>query len=214
MKKKMVFLAVAVALMAAGCGKTASVKPEGDKQSNNQPAGQDNGKQTTIKDLMASGSPQKCSVSYTVNDTQNQGTVYVAGGKSRLDFSFQVNGNTKSSSMINDGQFTYAWVDGMSVGYKMAIQKDATSTNAFGGDKSIQSIDPNLKYQFSCSGWTVDPSKFVPPSSVSFGSFGNFGGMGKPQSGTPEAGNKSQSCSACDYAGSGKAQCLAALHCN
>jgi len=206
MKKKMVFLAVAVALMAAGCSKTVSVKPEGDKQSNNKPA-----EQTTIKDLMASGSPQKCSVSYTVNDTQNQGTVYVAGGKSRLDFSFQVNGNVKSSSMINDGQFTYAWIDGMSVGYKMAIQKDATSTNAFGGDKSIQSIDPNLKYQFSCSGWTVDSSKFVPPSSVSFGS---FGGIARPQSGTPGDGGKSKSCSACDYAGSGKAQCLAALKCN
>ena len=217
MQKKMVFAAVAIALVAAGCGKkapapsntTASVS---NQQSNSQPTNQVNGQQTTLNNLLAMGKPQKCTVTYTVNNTQNQGTVYIDGSNVRMDTTYELNGAQKNFSVISDGKYTYLWTNDSTTGLKVPVQKNSTSTQASGESKLRQDLDPNHPYQYDCSGWTVDTSEFMPPSTISFKEMTTEATGPVESQGTSV--NKAKACAACDYAGAKKAQCLASLGCN
>ena len=216
MQKKMVFAAVAIALVAAGCGKKApapsnTMAPVSNQQSDNQPAVKESGQMTTLNDLLAMGKPQKCTVTYTVNDTQNQGTVYIDGKNVRMDTTYELNGAKKDFSVISDGKNTYLWTSGSATGYKVPIQKNSTTTQASGESKLRQDLDPNHPYQYNCSGWTADSSEFTPPSSISFREMTTETPSAPVGNGSTV--NKAKACEACNYAGSQKAQCLASLGC-
>jgi len=114
------------------------------------------------------GKPQKCTVTYTVNNTQNQGTVYIDGSNVRMDTTYELNGAQKNFSVISDGKYTYLWTNDSTTGLKVPVQKNSTSTQASGESKLRQDLDPNHPYQYDCSGWTVDTSEFMPPSTISF----------------------------------------------
>ncbi len=208
MQKKVIFMAVAITLVAAGCGKKQPPAPVNPLQGNAKTNTQASGQLMTLNDLLAAGKSQKCTVSYVVNNTQNQGTVYIDGSNVRMDTTYQLNGAEKNFSVISNGQYAYLWTSDSTLGFKAPVQKTSTSSQPFGASKLRQDLDPNHPYQYDCSGWTADSSEFTPPSSI------NFSDMGKLQSQTPVApGSNAQACAACNYAGSGKAKCLADLGC-
>src|SRR5579872_3603903 len=74
----------------------------------------------SLKDLMASGVAQTCTVNYTNGSTQSQAQIYVSGGKMRSSAAATVSGAQVTMNMINDGQNIYTWMDGQSTGYKMS----------------------------------------------------------------------------------------------
>lgn len=173
----------------------------------------------SLKDLMMLGASQKCTVSFSNNNSQSQGTIYLSGGKMRGDFTAQVQGKAMVSHMINDGTTTYTWVDGMATGFKMqnqAAKASATPTGTM--DNQHQSVDPNAKYNYNCSAWSADGSMFVQPSGINFSDMSSMmmngsstGSAGASAGGS--ANSNASMCAACANAGTGKAQCLAALHC-
>ena len=182
-----------------------------------QPAASGN-QPMSLKDLMAGGGAKKCTFTFSQNaNTQSQGTVYVAGGKMSGDFSVTVNGKQQMSHMINDGTTVYTWVDGMGSGFKMAASASENQQTPPAGQNSTQSVDPNSKYDYNCSNWSVDNNEFTPPSSVTFTDFSammkqNTSSSAGTGASAGASGSASQ-CAACNNAGSAKAQCLAALHC-
>jgi hypothetical protein len=216
---KRLLLVASIALLAAGCGKSAPAAQPATVSGTNQPVQQANS-QTNLKALMASGSPQKCTVSYSTDNNQTQGTIYIDSGKMRADFTAQIQGSTKVSHMINDGTYVYTWLDGMATGFKMQPQMNMapTSTPQSGmhnPNGSQRGIDPNANYQYNCSVWTADSSEFVPPTSVTFSDMQPFQGQmhGQAPGSMGSTGGNSQACAACDSAGANKAECLTALGC-
>jgi hypothetical protein len=195
-----------------GYTKKQPVSPN-NQQTSIKPATQEKGQLMTLNDLLASGKSQKCTVAYSLNNTQNQATVYIDGGNTRMDTTYELNGAVKNFSVISDGKNVYLWTNDSKYGYKTTVQKNSTSTPPSSGSTLRQDLDPNHQYQYDCSGQAVDPSEFTPPSSI------NFSALSTPQSPTTGAAgapteDKAKACAACDYAGSGKAQCLASLGCN
>ena len=220
MNKKIILATAAIVLLAVSCGKKtphpASNQPA---QESNQPAASQS-QNTSLKDLLSLGKAQKCEVSYKMGDgSQSQGTLYIASNKVRGDFSSEVQGKTYTSHMINDGSYIYTWVDGMN-GYKFDA-KYSQSTNSEDKNSQYKSVDPNAKYDYSCSGWNEDSSLFMPPSNITFsaimnpnanGGAGSSSGSGVKAQGSANA--NANACSACDsLSGNAKIQCKAALKC-
>lgn len=192
------------------------------------------GQAASVMDLMAGGKTQMCQVSYAGENSQSQGTVYVADGKFRGDFVITTDGRSIGSHMYTDGKYTYTWLDGQTTGYKVAInaaQQQTTPSQTAPNQTAQQGLNPSTKYNYDCSNWSVDQSKFALPDSVSFTDTSTMmqgaaagGGTGASGSGSASAtgsgtsgqssDTKAQMCAACNSApASAKAQCLASLGC-
>ncbi|MBV9159820.1 MAG: hypothetical protein JO019_04460 [Candidatus Kaiserbacteria bacterium] len=153
----------------------------------------------SLKALLTSQTPQTC----TFSSGAETGTVFVASGKARGDFSTSVNGKAMSAHMISDGTTVYTWMDGMSTGYKVSINASAAASSS-----SSQSFNANQTMDYHCSPWSADNAKFQMPAGVTFT---DVSAMMKASTGASGSVN---ACSTCDLAPAAqKAQCRAALGC-
>lgn len=172
---------------------------------------QSSGQPTSLKNLMA-GSPQKCDVSFSSNNSQSQGTVYVNHSSYRGDFTSQTaDGKQVTTHMISDGQIMWTWQDGTGVGYKMAagVMGESASTTPGSGN----GVDPTANYDYQCSSWNVVNSIFTPPADYHFTDMSASMNAGASAS-SSSATMKAQQCAACgSLTGSQQAQCKAALSC-
>src|SRR5690348_5372006 len=113
MKNKLLFLSVALLLLAAACNKGGNKGSAGQESNSNQTKNQTAKQgQGSFKELMASGQPQKCDSSFSSQGNTSTGTIYVAAGQMRGDFSTEVQGKTMQSHMIVKDQTVYNWVEG------------------------------------------------------------------------------------------------------
>lgn len=165
--------------------------------------------QKSIKDLLTSGQAQKCTYKDKMAEVDVEGTVYVAGGKMRSDYTSKTGGQTIIGHMVASDNKSYIWTDGQSMGMMMEFDPNKTPEAAPTGS---QSVDVNKLIDYSCSGWTADNSVFTPPSNIKFQNLGEV----KTPTGTSAEGQGSQSqCAVCDnLTGNEKTQCLTALKCN
>ena len=113
----------------------------------------------SLKDILGLGTAEKC--------TYDQGTVYVAGGKVRGDFSVPENGVTTTSHMISMSNTSYIWTDSQKTGIKMAYNPNATPS-ASATSTSSAGVDMNKPMNYSCGAWAEDDSLFALPKGVTF----------------------------------------------
>lgn len=101
--------------------------------------------------------PLSCTVQ-TMSGIKRSGTLYVASGKVRINFT--------DSGMIADGTSLYAWISGATQGVKLpsnsSVSGSVIATN--GG------IDPAIDISYACNPWVENTSYFIPPTSISFSS--------------------------------------------
>jgi hypothetical protein len=185
MNKKLLYLLPAVLLVAAACNSKVSNQASVNTQSQGQSDTGQNQSQSqvqsqsqtsanvSLKDLLATHSNQKCTFSESTANTSSQGTVYIASGKMRGDFSSTVSGKTNVSHMVSDSQNMNVWVDGQTQGFKMSLK--ATSNNSMNSNmNSHQSVNPDTKYNYSCSSWVADNSMFTLPANITFTDFSSL----------------------------------------
>jgi len=125
----------------------------------------------TLKGLLSLGSSQKCTfVDATSPTASSEGTVYVAQGQLRGDFTSVVAGTTIKSHMIIVGNTSYTWTDAAKVGSKMALatieQQQAPGPN--------QGFDPNKSVNYSCAYWPTDMNVFALPAGIQFSNMTNI----------------------------------------
>jgi len=211
MNKKTIGIVVAI-LVIAGAGWMIM-----SGRNKNNPVGKqekaDSGfKQTSLKELEAMTSPQKCTFKDETSAEQIQGLVYISKGKMRGDFGMVSQGKTIKSHMISDGKYSYTWTEEPAMGFKVALDNEKTET------KPGQSgVDVNKQMSYDCQNWSEDTSVFVVPSNVKFEDFSALTAPQAPQ-GTGEVqtppGSSSAACAACDtLEGDAKTQCRTALSC-
>lgn len=146
---------------------TAEVKDNMGKTLPEQEAAQPQGMQNTLKGLLGLGQSQTCT--YNVGEGLGTSTVYVAGGKMRTDTLVKTGTSDFVSHTIMDGQSVYSWMDGQKTGYKMDFASMQGNTMKGDVNNSGQAnIDPNKQFDFKCSRWSVDNSKFALPTGVEF----------------------------------------------
>ena len=127
-----------------------------------------------VMDLLKRGGSLACQISSDDNGNVTDGTMYISDGNLRGDFSFtQADGVSYEGSMINDGEFSYVWGDNLPFGEdgpsgvktKVSVQDQASGEK---NDDDNQIIDMDDSFTFNCQPWSVDNSKFTPPSDVEF----------------------------------------------
>ena len=118
----------------------------------------------SIKNLLASGKNETCTVKYPVGEQMGEGTVYVSGKNLRGDFTMTSEGKTFDSHMIQDETFIYSWLSLSPQGAKMKIAE----LEKVQASPTTESVDLDQEVDINCSSWSVDSSKFTPPADVNF----------------------------------------------
>lgn len=121
---------------------------------------------SSMKDLVARGGSWKCTFSMTGDTADSSGTVYIAGGKMRGDFTSVVKqaNMTVESHMVSDGTYAYTWTNAIPQGFKVAI--DQTTTTSSDG------FDYNSELDYNCAAWPTDENMFVVPADITFTTVG------------------------------------------
>ncbi len=120
---------------------------------------------TTLRALTAQGGNYTCSIDTITSNGETTGTVYGAGGKTRLEFIVAQNGLNITTHIIRSGTISYTWVDGQQVGIKSTITPTSPITPGQGG---VISVSDTSNVSSTCHPWIPDASQFVPPKGITF----------------------------------------------
>lgn len=126
--------------------------------------------------LMGMTSAGKCTVSTETNGVESMGTVYVADGNIRGDFSSTMGGRLVESHIIATTDTVYTWSTGLPQGVKTP-----RTPNTGGADAAKTSFNPNASLKYSCTSWITDASMFVPPATIQFIDVASMTQSGMPQ---------------------------------
>lgn len=122
----------------------------------------------TLQDLLGLSAAQKC--------TYSGGTVYVASGKMRGDFTNSDQGKTTTSHMIVMDKTSYVWTEGESNGLKMTFDESqqATASSSEGSEQPQEAANLEKPQDYKCESWVADSSMFELPSGVEFTDMSSF----------------------------------------
>lgn len=120
----------------------------------------------SLQELITRGGSWKCDVSVTVENITTTGTNYVGGGKVRADFTSVVPefGNI-TSHMIMRENTVYSWSDLSPKGLKFAVENGEVQDPRTSTEATPQF---DQAYNYTCSAWPTDESKFELPSGITF----------------------------------------------
>lgn len=169
--------------------------------------------QQSLKGLLGMGASNKqvCTFRQDSGSYSSEGTVYVADGKMRGDFTNNLSGKVSGSHMFTDGTTNYIWTDDQQVGYKMSF-----TANPSGSSTNTESMDVNKNYDFNCKNWNGDQSKFEVPAEIKFQDLSSMMQGSTQPSGSGQAGSSTDSTAqmkaACNSLQEpSKTQCLSAI---
>ncbi|MEK7631045.1 MAG: hypothetical protein AAB417_03400 [Patescibacteria group bacterium] len=188
----------------------------------NMPGGGDHmmSQKTSLKALLAVNSPQKCTFTNKVENSDSSGTVYVMRGRMRGDFTSVAAGKIENSHMIVENDKSYVWSESMAQGMMMNFADFDKPEN-----KQQGTTDVNKEVDYSCSAWSPDEGVFQRPANVEFVDLKAMMGDGmmqggmmdkQPTGGAPTGGAdiKAMQCKSCDgLQEPAKTQCKTALAC-
>lgn len=159
-----VIAAVAVFTLSKKTPKTSEETPAA-QQAEEQPA--ETTSKGSIKSLIGMGKNVTCTVTYPTSDGTVNGTLYVANDKRmRTDFVTTTSQNKQiDSHMIQDQGWSYIWSSASPQGTKMKIEENVPTPTP---GLQNQNVDVNTEVEYKCSDWSVDNSKFTPPSNIQF----------------------------------------------
>jgi hypothetical protein len=167
--------------------------------------------QGTLRSLISSKKPQICTYSNDLGSASVSGTVYLADGKVKADFTSVSEENKISGHMIINDGYAYIWTGTTSKGIKIVFDPNQPT----GTPLNSQVPDLNQSFAYACKEWKTDASLFAPPLNVDFSLISvpaQPSGAVSPASGSVTNGS---ACSVCDKLPAGESQvaCRAQFHC-
>jgi hypothetical protein len=125
------------------------------------------GKKMAFSEFIKQGGSYTCTVNQLINNVNSQGTVFISGDKVRGEFSTTAQGQSMTMSFLTTGGYTYTWTSMMpTMGFKMKNTASANTTNNTAAMSSAW--DASAIGDYTCDTWSVDPAKFVVPTTVTF----------------------------------------------
>lgn len=156
---------VTLVIVAGGAGAYLYMDKNNDAANSSQTKVSQVSGETSISSLFKRNENLKCTYDVTDDTGRNYGTAYFLGDKKMYgEFTNQINANTNRAYVISDGKTQYVWQKDQKTGYKADVS-DSTKKSQ---EEKSSTYDPDQKYQFSCTSWKVDTSKFVPPKDIKF----------------------------------------------
>lgn len=141
-------------------------RPAPTETANSSPSTASN--QQTIFDLFSSGANQECTFSYKNESSgESSGTFYITKDKLRGDVTTNAEGKATDFSMIRVGDDNYMWGSEFDGGIEMTLSLEELK----GNEEASAYVDLDKNFDYKCKGWTVDNTKFTPPSNVKFTDF-------------------------------------------
>ncbi len=129
------------------------------------------GKKIAFSELLKQGGSYECTVNQYVQNIESKGTVFINKDQIRGDFKTQTQGiNVDSSFVVKDG-YTYTWssmLGGRGMKIKNQVPEGGMSGNTGASASGQYGFNAEQIGDYDCKAWTVDESKFTPPSSVTF----------------------------------------------
>ncbi|HVV39290.1 MAG TPA: hypothetical protein VHD31_03105 [Candidatus Paceibacterota bacterium] len=119
----------------------------------------------TFRTLVTQGGNYTCTVMTTPTESsRTTGTIYSAGGKTRLDLKITTNGTDVTMHTIRSGGTAYTWVDGQTKGTKSTI----TASSAIVPQPTGATISDDSEISSDCHPWSPVASQFVVPAGITF----------------------------------------------
>ncbi len=175
MSKKAIFpLVIFSAILLSACTAKTPIQDnlaEGDNSPETEQS-----QSTSMRELLAMGKSQKCTVSSSTTDddgtkTESTGVIYISGDKIAQEVivtSTDKDMPKIEMSMVSDGSYMYTWnTQEKNQGMKMKITETANESDE---DNTSQSgaVDMDDELNVKCSPWIADNSKFSVPKDVQF----------------------------------------------
>ena len=157
----------------------------------------------SLADFIDSANNQQCT--FTDTEAETSGTIYVANGQLRGDFTSSAEGESVVAHVISNNQEVYLWMDGVDEAYQTSMD----SISELSGELPLGDlISPDDDVDYECSPWAVDPAVFELPDK-------NFTDLSTLLEAVGGSENNALQCAACDsLSGEVQMQCRAALSCN
>ncbi len=186
--KKLILFAVVVGstILLAGCGLTKSpaqqvedaVKNKVEEKVNeakNEIQDRTEQKAENIKNAIMGGKAQKCTLKGPDEAVQAE---FYTDGKGKMYMSYSIkddSGKERVTKMISDGKKIYGWDATTKKGTVITEKVDEMEDSAMMGDdgETAEELPEDKALEtslmgYSCTNWTVNPNKFVPPKDVQF----------------------------------------------
>lgn len=176
-------LGVLIVLVLSGLGiflllrktKTANLQPVVNQEKNGEEIMAPEVNETTgsgnIFDLIKLGKVAKCTYSYDADKSKLSGVTYISGKNMRGDFTMKLaDGQDIESHIISDGEWLFSWSSAMPQGFRMKVS-DQESKSIDSSTQNTNALDLNKSFDYKCSAWLVDSSKFEVPTDVTFADF-------------------------------------------
>ena len=148
----------------------ATSTPQGATSTSSTSGSTSSGTKTaTLRSLTTQGGNYTCTIDTTpeTGGGRTTGTIYSAGGKTRLDLIAQnPNGTNVTIHIIRSGSTAYTWVEGMTTGTKSAITASGAIVPQPSG--GVVSISDEATVSSDCHPWSPQASQFVPPAQITF----------------------------------------------
>ena len=125
----------------------------------------------SIKELIADGKPQMCTFSNSSDTSESSGTIYIANGLVRGDFTTTVKGSggsTVVSHMLVNNGFNYVWTSDSDQGFKIALSESEQTPQAVGQGGQYQAVNYDEKLNYKCQDWALEGSRFAMPVGITF----------------------------------------------
>jgi hypothetical protein len=126
------------------------------------------GTSNNLRKVVTQGGNYTCSVFSLIPTGKATGTIFSAGGKTRLDFSLdKADGSALTTHIIRTQSISYTWVDGQNVGTKSTVTPSSPIIAQPQGGVSTSFTDAtNLSSE--CHPWFPDAKQFTPPMTITF----------------------------------------------
>lgn len=218
-KQAIVGIIAAAVILAGAVGVFLYSQNKNDPEPNTTAATEQTKEDSTIASdltsILKSGQTQKCNFSSDEeNGNSTSGIVYMTRNQMRTDVTSNINNNSSSIYVIRDGDENYIWGSEFpnNTGMKMTLSIEEYESS----EESKKYFDPSKKAEYSCSGWTIDPSVFTPPTNIKFQDIGALlQGMMKGASKAPTSATGGTSeCTICNsLTGDAKTACMKQFSC-
>ncbi len=125
----------------------------------------------TLFDILNLGKSTKCVGSVDMGDGKVSTTVYASGKKSYSENIVETEDGEFKTYAVFDGEWMYSWGD-MGIASKMKIDELADLNKPAEEIEEDADMAEDLAmpedYEYKCTPWLADPSKFNPPADIEF----------------------------------------------
>jgi hypothetical protein len=163
-------LFVCSAFLLSACTKAGVSQPAQEKTGNTQMEREQ--LKGSIKDLLGLGKNVECRWRYEDEESKMEGVAWVSGKRTRTEMKIDTSQGEMNSYFLSDGQMAYSWGDMMpALKFNLAdFEDEGTEDTEAGRGANYESWDK--EYDYECSNWSVDESKFAVPSGIEFADMG------------------------------------------